>query len=297
MIEVVWQTEKKPRLSTTREKLLSSSPSTSRSGSASRRSASQTEARASPALVNPLETGAISSSSDEGLQSSFGISSSGYTKSTIWFLQGCELITSASNIYTFAPNLTSFPSSIYTNSKNGIVVYDGLVSGFRLPKSEAPPPVLLSSNFRRNGTEEGIESPPPTSPKSDPAEALHSDDSEGSEDSRDAVFVDIRNQWVKCEYSVVAYCDSVVAYLVQCRPIESIRYKSSLPFPFGGSNEYEWCREKFTMELIVLEDHIIARLVSYNLVRKDRSEVNMQYSAAFHKYHRKSPNPMHQAEP
>lgn len=162
-----------------------------------------------------------------------------------------------------------------------------MVAGFRLPKCDAPPPLLLSAGARKRQSDrdEGLESPPPMSPKSDHLDShILSSDSEASDEARDAVFVDIRNQWVKCEFSSVAYCDSVVAYQVVCRPIESVRYKSSLPYPFGGNNEYEWCREAFTIELIILSDYLIARLVSYNLIRKDRSLVTMQYSAAFHRF-------------
>jgi len=231
------------------------------------------------------EPSASPSAAEDAPATSFQLSSIEYTKSTIWFLQEKELITSASNSYTFVPNIASFPSCIFTNPKSGISIYDGTVAGFRLPKCEAPPAVLLSARLRRKHfTEEGLESPPPTSPKSDQLDNGLSSDSEASDEARDAVFVDIRNQWVKCEFSTIAYCDSVVAYQVLCRPIESVRYKSSLPYPFGGSNEYEWCREAFTIELIVLADYLIARLVSYNLIRKDRSVVTMQYSAAFHRF-------------
>jgi hypothetical protein len=276
VIEVVWQTEKKPRV---REKPVAASSSSPNVGRASSKRHSERHS-----LSLPKEAEPSTSASDEGLNSSFGVKSNGNTKSTIWFLQGTELITSASNIYTFAPNLTCFPSSIYTNSRSGIAIYDGTVTGFRLPKCDTPTPVMLAGLLRKH--DDPLDSPPPNSPNREQFDPSDSDDSECSEDSRDAVFVDIRNQWVKCEFSVGSYCDSVVAYHVVCRPIESVRYKSSLPFPFGGSNEYEWCRESFTLELIVLEDHLIARLVSYNLIRKDRSLVTMQYSAAFHKFHR-----------
>lgn len=229
---------------------------------------------------------------DEPLSLPF-TSNGGYTKSTIWFLQGNQLITTASNLYTFVPNLREFPSSIYTNPKAGIAIYDGLVSGFRLPKSNSPPPFLLNSQFSRrrafssgfNG-EEIAESPPPTSPLGDVSDEDGTGSDDASLDARDAVFVDIRNQWVKCEFKVASYCDSVVAYHVTCRPIESLRYKSSLPYPFGGTNEYEWCRETFNLEMIVLEDHLIARLVNYNLIRKDRSVVTMQYNTTFHRFGR-----------
>lgn len=220
----------------------------------------------------------------------------------MWFLQGKQLITCASNVYTFVANVRHFPSCIFTNPKNGVAIYDGMVAGFRLPKSNAPPAFLLASaNARRSryssvstnlaGPEEMPDSPPPNSPKSDPEHLQTNQQDENSSDeesldARDAVFVDIRNQWVKCEFSVVSFCESIVAYQVTCQPIESIRYKSTLPYPFGGTNEYEWCRETFTLELIVLKDHLIARLVSYNLTRKDRSVVTMQYNTAFHKYAR-----------
>lgn len=294
VIEVVWQTEKKPRA---REKPLAASSS---SPTVSRSSGKRSSERASSsilALSREAEPSSSPAQSDDGQSSFFGTSTGGYTKSTIWFLQDKELITSASNVYTFAKNITSFPSSIYTNSKSGIAIYDGVVSGFRLPRADTPPPILLSNAFKKTYLDESPDSPPPHSPTRDYLESIPSDGSECSEDSRDAVFVDIRNQWVKCEFSIGSYCDSVVAYNVVCRPIESVRYKSSLPFPFGGSNEYEWCREAFTLELIVLEDHLIARLVSYNLIRKDRSLVTMQYSAAFHKFHRQGSTLDHHAEP
>lgn len=249
----------------------------------------------SPSHSTPLaDTASPTASQDEPPSLPFS-SSNGYTKSTIWFLQENQLITNASNVYTFVPNLREFPSSIFTNLKAGIAIYDGMVSGFRLPKSNSPPPFLLNAqhhfSMRRGGGfpfagDEALESPPPNSPISHEPDNDGTGSDDASLDAREAVFVDIRNQWVKCEFNVTSYCDSVVAYQVTCRPIESIRYKSSLPYPFGGTNEYEWCREAFNLELIVLEDHLIARLVSYNLIRKDRSTVTMQYNTAFHRFAR-----------
>lgn len=291
VIEVVWLIEKKPRPAqhqSSRDRLFSSSPS---SASSSKQSSSQskkgmTPSNSSSALATS-DAAPSNSNSTEDISTGHAFSNSAeFSKSTVWFLQGTDLITTSSNTYSYVPNLASFPSCIFTNTKGGISIYEGLISGFRLPKSEDLP-ILFSSEIRRQSVEDTIlESPPPNSPISDP-ELFLSDNSDSSDESRDAVFVDIRNHWVKCDrYTVTPYCDSVVAYQIVCRPIESVRYKNSLPFSMGGTNEYEWCREKLTFEVIVLPEHIIARLASYSLMRKDRSKVAMQYSAAFHKFYK-----------
>jgi hypothetical protein len=44
------------------------------------------------------------------------------------------------------------------------------------------------------------------------------------------------------------------------------------------------CYEAFTIELLVFERLLLARLVNYNLVRKDRSIIPVQFTTSFVSY-------------
>ena len=80
---------------------------------------------------------------------------------------------------------------------------------------------------------------------------------------------------------VTRFCNNLDSYLIRYKSTEPIRHKTYLSY---YSHEYEMCYETFTIELLVFKNLLLARLVSYNLIRKDRSVIPVQFTTSFVNY-------------
>eukprot|EP01122_Echinamoeba_exundans_P006306 TRINITY_DN1742_c0_g1_i3.p1 TRINITY_DN1742_c0_g1~~TRINITY_DN1742_c0_g1_i3.p1 ORF type:complete len:393 (+),score=40.08 TRINITY_DN1742_c0_g1_i3:112-1290(+) len=185
----------------------------------------------------------------------------------IWFLSGSSLITSAINVYTFLPQQPAIePGSIYTNVRTPLTIYEtGQIYGFRFPSREE-----LAAVRDRN---QSIDSDPGSPPQS-------SSTAQGSSNAN-FLYCDIRNQWAKCRFLRSKFCNNLDSFHIKYKAVEPIRHKSYLSY---SNHEYESCYETFTIELLVFQEVLLARLVSYNLVRKDRSIIPVQFTTNFVAY-------------
>jgi len=90
-----------------------------------------------------------------------------------------------------------------------------------------------------------------------------------------------------CQFFVLTYsficrfCNNLDSLLIRYKSTDPIRHKSYLSY---YNHEYEMCYETFTIELLVFNKLLLARLVSYNLVRKDRSVIPVQFTTSFVSY-------------
>jgi hypothetical protein len=93
--------------------------------------------------------------------------------------------------------------------------------------------------------------------------------------SANFLYCDVRNQWAKCRFLRSKFCNNLDSFHLKYKASEPIRHKSYLSY---SNHEYESCHETFTIELLVFQEVLLARLVSYNLIRKDRSIIPVQYA-------------------
>lgn len=170
-------------------------------------------------------------------------------KKDIWFIQNVYLMTSATNVYNFSLNVSPTLGEIYSNSKSGIVLYDGTIGGFRFSKFLEK----INPNIKSN-------------------------------ESTYDIYCDVRNKWILCIVNPSLFCDSLKSFHLVCNSPNMIRFKSILPPQPNSTHEYEWCSESFEAEIVVFENYILVRLLNYQITRNNKSIEMMQFSPTFHKY-------------
>lgn len=100
--------------------------------------------------------------------------------------------------------------------------------------------------------------------------------------SENVICCDTRNRWVPCRYIKSKFYDSLPSYLVKyCYDEETVYRDPFACWPERGL-------ETFIIELVVLENLILTRLLKHELVKKDGATVSMKFSPSFHKYEPKS---------
>lgn len=179
-------------------------------------------------------------------------------KTNIWFLKGATLLTSSINLYTFIKRVEFTPGSIFYSEISPIVLYEhGYINGFKIP--------YKVDEFENDEVQSTVSN----------ANDIYLDS------PRKYIYIDVRNQWLKCECVKSNFSNHIQSYHITYNSNEYIRHKSFLS-PFN--NEYEMCKETAVIEIIPFEKHLLARLLNYNLTRKDGSFIGMQFSTSFHKF-------------
>lgn len=185
---------------------------------------------------------------------------SGSQKTNIWFLNGATLLTSSINLYTFIKRVEFTPGSIFYSDNSPIVLYEhGNINGFKIPYKvdEVENNYVTEKSSISNTNDSYLDSP------------------------EKFIYVDVRNQWLKCTCIKSKFSDHIQSYHITYHSNEYIRHKSVLN---AFNNDYEMCKEAAVIEIIPFEKHLLARLLNYNLERKDGSLIGMQFSTSFHKY-------------